>query len=838
MLDPTLPLDLAPLLGAADPLNPSLSSDLGLGQSLNNLALSSQASVTLSASTASGNFASNLPSSYKTFAATMIRPAQPETSVKGGIYGAPLPDTSSDPIAFGNPNTRYAWVYSGLEGIGYPIAGPSAGVPFQIPPSFQLDGDDALVLYGTTPSAYSYLSYTLYTTLVPYNSGSSQYIPGYSWVGASVGNAVNNENIKTNTGSPYNGQFALVVTANTQTFQTVANALVKSGVPQSAINSYLFPSRFADAATSQKPYQLSLLARHTFQSSQEKQTIDEYLKGIPALRSNLNFNGLAIQAYGDQDIKSTTSVSSDGYALQVNGNGWKKVNFSYNITPNTILEFDYRSGAQGEIQGIGFDSDNTISANQIFQLYGTESFGLSQFRNYASSAPGSKHYQIPVGQFYTGQMKYLTFINDQDISNPNAQSLFSNIKIYEQVPNPIVKVAFVKGPGTTGNVTDASLPTWESTLRNYNVEYANNYSGKLDTLQQSVINKFKSQGYTLTEVLTETFSHPDPEEFRTTTPPSFGGYNAADALYTYFTGGLISSPLGSAIRLQNNNSNSLLVAIGVDHTTVGDDSLATYFSYASQAVNLSKAQLFSFAGLYTQGSAQQYLSASQAQDLYAVTIVPSNTFGAGQPYTVNIPFQTGSTADQNQFALVGRLYLDKVTANAPNPANLVPTRILHFEKSSSTISTSTSLKAQLSADSVKAMVIQSPSNFLVTQKSILETSPLRVKLSSSALSIADSEVSEPRKIPSLEIDANFRQLSLPARKIETANSLTARDVAGKALSLVEGEKKQSEGLNALTSQRLYEDSETLLLSPLASNLAWNRLGLTGLTQWADYLSLK
>ena len=40
-------------------------------------------------------------------------------------------------------------------------------------------------------------------------------------------------------------------------------------------------------------------------------------------------------------------------------------------------------------------------------------------------------YRIPVGQHYTGDMQNLFFVNDHDISNPTAQSVFSNIRIYE-----------------------------------------------------------------------------------------------------------------------------------------------------------------------------------------------------------------------------------------------------------------------------------------------------------------------------------------------------------------------------------------------------------------------
>ncbi len=40
------------------------------------------------------------------------------------------------------------------------------------------------------------------------------------------------------------------------------------------------------------------------------------------------------------------------------GNTWKKIPVAYTITPNTILEFDFKSTAQGEVHGIALETDN------------------------------------------------------------------------------------------------------------------------------------------------------------------------------------------------------------------------------------------------------------------------------------------------------------------------------------------------------------------------------------------------------------------------------------------------------------------------------------------------
>ena len=84
--------------------------------------------------------------------------------------------------------------------------------------------------------------------------------------------------------------------------------------------------------------------------------------------------------------------------------------------------------SQGEIQGIGFDNDDGISAGSTFTFYGSQTWGIQDYKDYAGSAPGVKHYMIPVGQFFTGTYQYLVFVNDDDAA-PEGDSKFSNIEI-------------------------------------------------------------------------------------------------------------------------------------------------------------------------------------------------------------------------------------------------------------------------------------------------------------------------------------------------------------------------------------------------------------------------
>jgi hypothetical protein len=147
----------------------------------------------------------------------------------------------------------------------------------------------------------------------------------------------------------------------------------------------------------------------------------------------LNFANRTILDYGGtQDFNGSATATSSGSGLALKGNTWKAIALNYNVTSNTVLEFDFSSSAQGDIHGIGLDNDVSYTSSRTFQLYGTQSWGIRDFDTYPSGTLLAKHYVIPVGQYYIGSVHYLFFINDHDVSNPTAQSLFSNVKLYER----------------------------------------------------------------------------------------------------------------------------------------------------------------------------------------------------------------------------------------------------------------------------------------------------------------------------------------------------------------------------------------------------------------------
>ena len=151
--------------------------------------------------------------------------------------------------------------------------------------------------------------------------------------------------------------------------------------------------------------------------------------------TSINFNDHSITAFANQDGTHTMTIEDDGNTLRLLGNTWKKIDLPYAVTENTIIEFDFKSTVQAEVQGVGLETDNSLTNGRIFKVYGTQAYGVTTYNNYADSAPNWKHYTIPVGTHYKGNTIYVVFANDDD-SGPTGVSYYSNVKIYDANPNP------------------------------------------------------------------------------------------------------------------------------------------------------------------------------------------------------------------------------------------------------------------------------------------------------------------------------------------------------------------------------------------------------------------
>ncbi|MEM9930245.1 MAG: T9SS type A sorting domain-containing protein, partial [Bacteroidota bacterium] len=172
----------------------------------------------------------------------------------------------------------------------------------------------------------------------------------------------------------------------------------------------------------------------------------------------IDFTNTPPQSYGSIQDRGTVTIL-DANTIMIQNNAWKAIDLDYSVTPATVIEFEFGSTRQGEIHGIGFDNNNSISSNRTFRLFGTQTWGLSNFDTY-STIGYWKSYILPVGQFYSGNFNRLFFVADHDGGARNGNSFFRNIRIYEG--SACVGAAPVAGEPITTTPQDAMLTSSQS----------------------------------------------------------------------------------------------------------------------------------------------------------------------------------------------------------------------------------------------------------------------------------------------------------------------------------------------------------------------------------------
>lgn len=132
-------------------------------------------------------------------------------------------------------------------------------------------------------------------------------------------------------------------------------------------------------------------------------------------------------AYPQQYHSGTHSSNTEGSVLTMDGNNWVAISGLFEITSNTIFEFDFSSSNVGEIHGIAFENDLNFNfaeqSARTFQIAGSQGgFGIQDFNTYSGS--GTESFSIDIGNYFTGTYNYMIFINDDDSSSQNANSVY------------------------------------------------------------------------------------------------------------------------------------------------------------------------------------------------------------------------------------------------------------------------------------------------------------------------------------------------------------------------------------------------------------------------------
>ncbi|WP_172295028.1 hypothetical protein [Pseudoruegeria sp. HB172150] len=142
--------------------------------------------------------------------------------------------------------------------------------------------------------------------------------------------------------------------------------------------------------------------------------------------SNFNLYESAPYVVVDNDDYPITSYSEaqdrgdfvfyQGFNVMIQyPNSWEMVEIDYDVTAKTLLEFDFAAYEVGEIHAIGFENDDIPNGETIFVLTGTQdNFGIRDYFTEPDASGGTRHYEIPVGEFFTGHYDTLVFVTDDD----------------------------------------------------------------------------------------------------------------------------------------------------------------------------------------------------------------------------------------------------------------------------------------------------------------------------------------------------------------------------------------------------------------------------------------
>ncbi len=188
-----------------------------------------------------------------------------------------------------------------------------------------------------------------------------------------------------------------------------------------------------------------------------------------------------------QDGTGETTVEAGGATVRLSGNQWKYVDYSYDVTEETMLAFEFNSTARGEIHGIGLQENKSQVEDRIVRVFGTQKWGKKVSSvsgatgDYYDLGDGWVRYEIPIGELYgdngrLGQTNHLVFIMDCDDrveptsqtscpGNPDegeySNSQFRNVRVYEASP---VVTASRSGPGVSA-MNATATGRWMSQAR-------------------------------------------------------------------------------------------------------------------------------------------------------------------------------------------------------------------------------------------------------------------------------------------------------------------------------------------------------------------------------------
>ena len=144
---------------------------------------------------------------------------------------------------------------------------------------------------------------------------------------------------------------------------------------------------------------------------------------------SINFNDYNLISYANQDNGPVT-IQDGGTGIFMTGNAWKAMEINYTFTANTVLKFEFKSTAEGEIHEVSLDKDNSFGPNVRIVPFGNQGYNGNLAVERYPGDESWKSYTIQIGQRTTGLYKYLVLTADDDVDG-SGNSFFRNLSIFE-----------------------------------------------------------------------------------------------------------------------------------------------------------------------------------------------------------------------------------------------------------------------------------------------------------------------------------------------------------------------------------------------------------------------
>lgn len=145
----------------------------------------------------------------------------------------------------------------------------------------------------------------------------------------------------------------------------------------------------------------------------------------------------------DIDVDEFT-VGAYGNKIKLTGNSWKMLwlDEEYTVTPNSVLEFEFRSnGDEAEVNGVGLVMYGSIgfNGNRFFQVHGTQAIPSYNQNYHNYSGDQWVRYQIPLWSSTSNssekRITKLVFAGDDDNAQVNQKTQYKNVRIVEGIPS-------------------------------------------------------------------------------------------------------------------------------------------------------------------------------------------------------------------------------------------------------------------------------------------------------------------------------------------------------------------------------------------------------------------